>query len=325
MLVSIVVPARNEEGCLEPLHREICRVLDEAGEPFELIVVNDGSNDSTAEVIDRLSASDERVIGIHLARGFGHQPALLAGIQQARGDVVVTMDADLEQPPSAILEMLASWRQGFQVVHGVRRDHPQTGLFKRTTSRWFYRLFTFLSRVPMEPGMLDFRLMDRRVVDAIAELGERDFFLRGIASWIGFRQTRVPYDAGRRAAGTTKYGLRKMIAFALRGITSFSTFPLRLASYLGVMMTVLSLGYGGFVAIRHFLWARPQPGYASIIVVITLLMGIQFLLIGLLGEYVARIHVEVKRRPRFVVARKSGTRESAERAERDSVKLRRAS
>ncbi|MCC7536123.1 MAG: glycosyltransferase family 2 protein, partial [Deltaproteobacteria bacterium] len=215
MVVSIVVPARNEEGCLEPLYREIRRVFEEAGEDFELVVVNDGSTDATPDVIDRLAASDERVRGVHLARGFGHQPALLAGIQEARGDVVVTMDADLEQPPSAVLEMLARWRDGYQVVHGVRRDHPDTGLFKRVTSRWFYRVFTFLSRVPMEPGMLDFRLMDRQVVDSIGELTERDFFFRGIATWIGFRQTRLPYDAGKRAAGSTKYDVRKMVAFAL--------------------------------------------------------------------------------------------------------------
>lgn len=325
MLVSIVVPARNEEGCLEPLYQEVSRVLDGAGVSFELVVVNDGSTDGTADVLDRLAARESRVTGIHLARGFGHQPALLAGVREARGDVVVTMDADLEQPPSAILEMLAMWRDGYQVVHGVRRDHPDTPAFKRVTSRWFYRLFTFLSRVPMEPGMLDFRLMDRQVVDAIAELTERDFFFRGIATWIGFRQARLPYDAGKRVAGDTKYGLRKMVAFALRGITSFSTFPLRLASYLGVLMTVLSLAYGTYVGVMHFLWAHPQPGYASIIVLVSFLMGVQFLLIGLLGEYVARIHVEVKRRPRFVVARSTSARKIAAEPRTSVTTLRRVS
>lgn len=312
-LVSVVVPTYNRRSMLG---EAVESVLGQSFKNFELIVVDDGSTDDTPGVIDRLAASDARVVGLHLARGFGHQPALLAGMREARGDAVVTIDADLEQPPAAIRGMLALWEQGWQVVHGVRRDHARTGLFKRTTSRWFYRVFSFLSRVPIEPGMLDFRLLDRQVVDAILELPETDFFLRGIAAWIGFRQAKLPYDAGRRAAGRTKYDLGKMVSFALRGITSFSTFPLRLSTYLGLLMTVVSLGYGANVGIRYFFWQHPQPGYASTILLISLLMGIQFLLIGLLGEYVGRIHVEVKRRPRFIVARRTDHRRPASKTEK---------
>jgi dolichol-phosphate mannosyltransferase len=215
------------------------------------------------------------------------------------------MDADLEQPPAAIAEMIELWEKGNQVVHGVRRDHPRMGLFKRVTSRWFYKLFRFLSRIPMEPGMLDFRLMDRAVVDAVLSMNETDFFLRGITTWIGFKQARLPYQAGLRSAGKTKYSLGKMLGFAMRGITSFSTFPLRLATYLGVIMTFLSVAYGIYVGVRYFFWEHPQPGYASTILLISFLMGVQFLLIGALGEYVGRIHVEVKRRPRYVIARRT--------------------
>lgn len=305
-LVSIVVPAHNEEGCLPALYAAVAQALEPEAERYdwELILVNDGSTDGTAGVIDALCEADPRVRGVHLTRNFGQQSALLAGLTESRG-LVVTMDADLQQPPAVIPEMLRLHEQGYQIVHGVRRDHAETGWFKRTSSRWFYRVFSFLSRIPMEPGMLDFKLMDRPVVEAILALPESDFFLRGLAAWVGFRQARLPYQSELRKAGETKYSTRAMTAFALRGITSFSTFPLRLATYLGLAMTAFSLGYGGWVTVRHFLWAHPQPGYASTMVLISLLMGIQFLLIGVLGEYVGRIHVEVKRRPRYIVARRS--------------------
>jgi dolichol-phosphate mannosyltransferase len=303
--ISIVVPALNEEECLAQLHPALVSALAPTGYDWELIIVDDGSTDRTAEVIADLVTDDPRVRGVHLARNFGQQYALLAGIAEARGDAVVTMDADLEQPPAAIAEMIELWEQGYQVVHGVRRDHPRTGLIKRVTSRWFYKLFRFLSRIPMEPGMLDFRLMDRAVVDAVLSMNETDFFLRGITTWIGFKQARLPYQAGLRTAGKTKYSLGKMFGFAMRGITSFSTFPLRLATYLGVAMTFLSLAYGVYVGVRYFFWEHPQPGYASTILLISFLMGVQFLLIGALGEYVGRIHVEVKRRPRYLIARRT--------------------
>jgi dolichol-phosphate mannosyltransferase len=305
-LISVVVPARDEEQVLPDLYREVRGALEPAGLDFELIIVDDGSEDGTAAAIERLAAGDPRVRGIHLARSFGHQFALLAGLEDARGDAVVTIDADLEQPPAAILDLVARWREGFDVVHGVRIDHPGTSWFKRTTSRWFYRLFAFLSHIPMEPGMLDFRLMDRKVADAVLAHTESDFFLRGIANWVGFRQARIPYRSGLRFAGSTKFTTRRMVGFAVRGITSFSVFPLRLATWLGLLMTLLSLGFGAFVGIRYFFWEHPQPGYASTILLVAFLFGVQFLLIGLLGEYVARIHVEVKKRPRYLVARRTG-------------------
>jgi len=314
--ISIVVPAFNEEECLAALHPAVVSAMAPTGYDWELIIVDDGSTDRTADVIADLVDDDPRVKGIHLARNFGQQYALLAGIAEARGDAVVTMDADLEQPPAAIAEMIALWESGYQVVHGVRQDHPRIGLFKRVTSRWFYRVFRFLSRIPMEPGMLDFRLMDRTVVEAVLSMNETDFFLRGITTWIGYKQARLPYQAGLRAAGKTKYSLSKMIGFAVRGITSFSTFPLRLATYLGVAMTFLSLAYGVYVGVRYFFWEHPQPGYASTILLISLLMGVQFLLIGALGEYVGRIHVEVKRRPRYLIARRTEADEPAPRARR---------
>ena len=304
-LISIVAPAYNEEDCLENLCQATVEALADEPLDFEIIIVNDGSTDSTAQVIETLASRDPRVMGVHLTRNFGHQAALLAGLSEARGDAVITIDADLEQPPEIIIEMLRLWESGNQIVHGVRRDHPDVSWFKRTTSRWFYRIFSFLSRIPMESGMLDFRLLDRQVVDIVLSMPEADFFLRGVAAWVGFKQAHLPYQAGLRRFGKTKYSTRAMISFAARGITSFSTFPLRLATYLGLTMTMVSLVYGAYVGVRHFLWERPQPGYASTILLIAFLMGVQFLLIGMLGEYVGRIHVEVKRRPRYIVARLS--------------------
>ncbi|MDD5307890.1 MAG: glycosyltransferase family 2 protein [Deltaproteobacteria bacterium] len=304
-LISIVVPARNEEGCLADLHEAVKAALDSEPYDWELIVVDDGSTDATARVIAELAAADPRVRGLHLARGFGQQAALIAGMEDSRGAAIVTMDADLEQPPAAIVTMLREWERGSDIVHGVRVDHPDTSWWKRATSRSFYRVFSFLTRMPMEPGMLDFRLLDRRVANALVSMPEADFFLRGLATWVGFRQARVRYEAGLRRAGATKFGTRAMLGFALRGITSFSTFPLRLATYIGVTMTFLSIAYGAYVGVMHFVWRSPQPGYASTILLVSFLMGVQFLLIGVLGEYVARIHVEVKRRPRYLVARRT--------------------
>ena len=304
-LISIVVPALNEEGNVHDLKNEIEVTLRHCDHDWELIIVDDGSTDGTTDEITKLAACDHRVSGIFMARNFGHQNALLAGLEEATGDAVVTIDADLEQPPSVILQMIDLWEKGNQVIHGVRKDHPKAPFFKKMTSRLFYRVFSFLSRIPMEPGMLDFRLLDRQVVDAVLSMPEADFFLRGITAWIGYKQTRIPYQAGLRRSGKTKYSVGKMIGFATRGITSFSTFPLRLATYIGVVMTLFSLGYGAYVGVRHFLWEHPQPGYASTILLIAFLMGIQFLLIGVLGEYVARIHVEVKQRPRYVIANRT--------------------
>lgn len=306
-LVSIVVPAHNEESCLTALYEAVAEALDgETAYDWELVVVNDGSTDNTAQLLDTIAEADPRVRGVHLTRNFGQQSALLAGLSEARG-LVVTMDADLQQPPSVIPAMLRLHEEGYQIVHGVRHDHPEIGWFKRRSSHWFYRVFSFLSRIPMEPGMLDFKLMDRQVVGTILSMPESDFFLRGLAAWVGFKQARLPYQSDLRHAGETKYSTRAMFSFAIQGITSFSTFPLRLATYLGLTMTGLSITYGGYVAVRHFFWDHPQPGYASTIVLIAFLMGVQFLLIGVLGEYVGRIHVEVKRRPRYIVARRSSS------------------
>lgn len=307
LLVSVVVPAKNEELCLRALHEAVAEALrpEADGYRWELIVVNDGSTDGTADLADTLSREDPRVRGVHLTRSFGQQAALLAGLGEARGDLVVTMDADLQQPPSAIVGMLRLFEDGHQIVHGVRQDHPDLGAFKKHSSRWFYRVFGALSGIPVEPGMLDFKLMDRQVVDAVLALPESDFFLRGLAAWVGFKQARMTYESALRTAGETKYSLPAMIAFAVRGITSFSTIPLRLSTFVGLLMTALSLGYGAWVALRFFFWEHPQPGYASTVILIAFLMGVQFLLIGVLGEYVGRIHVEVKRRPRYIVARRS--------------------
>ncbi|MBN2342391.1 MAG: glycosyltransferase family 2 protein [Deltaproteobacteria bacterium] len=322
-LISMVVPALDEAENIPLLYNELKNTFSSLADHcrWELIIVNDGSTDNTKTVVDELARKDSRILGIHFTKNFGQQAALIAGLEHATGEAVITIDADLEQPPHNIHEMLQLWQEGVQVVHSVRRDHPKQSFFKRWSSKQFYRIFSFLSRIPMEPGMLDFRLLDRKVVDAVLSMPEADFFLRGIAAWIGFSQARIPYQAALRKKGKTKYSLRRMISFAIRGITSFSTFPLRLATYLGAVMTIFSLGFGVNILIHYFFWEHPNPGYASTVLLISFLMGIQFLLIGLLGEYVARIHMEVKKRPRYFIASKTSDAEDQDMSDTKPLRL----
>lgn len=307
-LLSIVVPAYFEEGNIFPLHERLVEVLGpiEARYDWELIIVNDGSTDKTRDEIEALASKDKRVKGIHFTRNFGQQPAFLAGIEHSKGDCVVTMDADLEQPPEYILKMLECWEDGYEIVHSVRTDHPDKSWFKNWSSAAFYKVFSFLSKVPMEPGMLDFRLIDRKVVEAITRLKETDFFLRGITTWIGFKQAKVPYQSDIRTHGDTKFPLWKMINFAISGITSFSVSPLRFTNYIGIILIMLSVLTGIALTTLYFAIDLAVPDFAITSSIVGFLMGVQFLIIGVLSEYVSRIHVEVKKRPRYFVATVSG-------------------
>ena len=299
---SIVVPCYNEEGVLLELHRRLCQVMDQTGETWEMVLVNDGSNDRTPEIIGELCASDPRVKMIDFARNFGHQLAVTAGLDYAQGDAVIMIDADLQDPPQVILEMIDRWKEGYEVVYAVRSQRKGESWFKEFTAKLFYRIIFRITDVdiPLDTG--DFRLMDRKAVDATRQMRERHRFLRGMTSWVGFRQTGVYYVREERFAGETHYPFGKMFKFALDAITGFSYLPLQLATYLGFGIAGLSaLAALAVVFARLFMGATPFFGQATTLVVVLFLGGVQLITLGIIGEYLGRIYDEVKGRPLYIV------------------------
>ena len=297
-LLSVVAPVYNEEELVEEFVRRACAAA--AGYAFELVIVNDGSSDRTPELLDRIAGDDPRVRVIHLSRNFGHQAALTAGLEHSRGDVVAMIDADLQDPPELIGEMVAQWSRGSDIVYAVRAQRDGETAFKLATASWFYKLFDKLAQVELEPNSGDFRLLDRRALDALLSMTERSRFLRGMTVWVGFSQTAIPYERDARHAGETKYTLRKMLRFSLDAIASFSHVPLQLATYAGL----LSAGVA-FIAIPIVIGLRIAhsylPGFGAITITILLLGGIQLIALGVIGEYVGRIYDEVKHRPLYIV------------------------
>ncbi|HEV2982719.1 MAG TPA: glycosyltransferase family 2 protein [Solirubrobacteraceae bacterium] len=297
-LLSVVAPVYDEELLVEQFVVRACAAA--ADFDFELVLVNDGSSDRTPELLDRIAAADRRVRVIHLSRNFGHQAALTAGLEHARGDVVVMLDSDLQDPPELIPDMVARWSQGAEVVYAVRGERQGESAFKLATASWFYKLFDKLAQVDLEPNSGDFRLLDRRALDALLAMTERSRFLRGMTVWVGFNQTAISYERDARHAGETKYTLRRMLRFSLDAIASFSHLPLQLATYAGL----LSAGVA-FIAIPVVIVLRIAdsylPGFSSITIAILLLGGIQLIALGVIGEYVGRIYDEVKHRPLYIV------------------------
>ncbi len=297
-LLSVCAPVFNEEELVEVFYERATAAL--AGFDYELIVVDDGSRDGTPAILDRLADADPRLRVVHLSRNFGHQAALTAGLEHARGDAVAMLDADLQDPPELIREMVELWAQGSDVVYAVRAEREGETRFKLATAAWFYKLFDKLAQVDLEPNSGDFRLLDRRALTALLSMGERSRFLRGMTVWIGFTQTAISYQRDARYAGETKYPLRKMLRFSLDAISSFSHLPLQLATYLGFLFSgVAFLAIPLVIVLRLF--DSYLPGFGAITIAILMLGGIQLIAIGLIGEYVGRIYDEVKRRPLYVV------------------------
>lgn len=305
-LLSVVVPCFNEETVIREMHRHLVASLEKVPHlDFELIYVDDGSRDATLKHLRDLQRMDERVRVLALSRNFGHQIALTAGLQNAQGDAVVVIDADLQDPPEVILEMLDRWREGADVAYGTRTQRESETAFKRWTASAFYRLINRIADVaiPLDAG--DFRLMDRKVVDAILAMPERDRFVRGMVAWTGFRQESVPYRRMARAAGETKYPFRRMLRFAIDGILSFLA-PLRLAIYVGFFASGLALsGIAYALALRIFtdIWVT---GWTLLFIAIVFFGGVQLVLIGIMGEYLGRIYGEVKRRPLYLIEERLG-------------------
>jgi len=307
-VLSIVLPCYNEQEVIEVTHKAIDAAMDSANvQPIEIIYINDGSTDNTGVILSKIAQSDPRVTIVTLSRNFGHQPAVSAGLEYANGDAVVIMDADLQDPPEVVIEMLAKWREGYEVVYAVRENRKE-GLLLRFGYSVFYRLMRLLSNVdiPLDSG--DFSLIDRRVVDAINALPENNRFVRGLRSWVGFRQTSVHYPRAKRAAGTTKYPFWNLVKLALDGIINFSTVPLTLVSVAGLITALGSLaGFIFFFANKIFgsifgLQFGENPGFTTLILTLLLVGGIQMFSIGLLGEYLGRIYQEVKSRPTYIVS-----------------------
>ena len=305
-LLSVVAPMYEEEATVDPFTERVATALQ--GINYELILVNDGSKDGTRDAMAAAATRDPRVKVVSLARNFGHQPALTAGLEHARGDVVVMLDGDLQDPPEVIPEMVERWKEGVDVVYAVREQRLGETLFKRVTARGFYTVFRRLTGLDLAVESGDFRLMDRRALDALLAMPERNRFLRGMTVWIGFTQTAVPFVRQERHAGVTKYPLRKMLRFSFDAITSFSSRPLQWAMVLGFFFSAIA-----FLAIPLTVIARYadifSKGVPTTIIIVLLLGGIQLITVGIIGEYVGRIYDEVKHRPLYVVGERINTEE----------------
>lgn len=306
--ISIVAPVYNEESVLEALYERVSTVLDGEGEEWELILVNDGSRDRSAEVIGQLHERDARVKGISFSRNFGFQIAATAGLDFSKGDAVILTDADLQDPPEVYPAMLAQWRAGYDVVYGVRASRQGETWFKLTTAKIFYRLIHRITsiNIPLDTG--DFRLMDRRVINSLQGMNERNRFLRGMVPWVGFRQIGVEYNREARYAGEAKFtSVKKMLPFALDAITSFSYFPLQLATILGFIIAAISVvGILAVVLIRLLGPHEPLLGQATTLVVVLFLGSVQLISLGIIGEYLGRIYDEVKGRPLYLIQQSWG-------------------
>jgi len=310
--LSLIVPVKDEEAAIARFVARVTRVLGDLREPdgttlaWEILFVDDGSRDATLAAIHAAHRADPRVRALSLSRNFGKEAALSAGLDHARGDAVVPIDVDLQDPPEVIAAMLARWREGNEVVYGVRRDRQADSLPKRMTADLYYRAHNWLSsdKIPEHAG--DFRLLDRKVVEVIKAMPERNRFMKGLFAWSGFRQAAVEYERAEREVGTTKFNYWKLWTLAIDGITSASTVPLRVWSYVGAFIALLSLIYAGYVVVRTVIYGTDVAGYPSQMVATLFLGGVQLLSLGVLGEYVGRILVEVKQRPIYVIRERIG-------------------
>jgi len=310
--LSVVVPVKDEEDAIGPFVARVTRVLDAVRDAdaspvsWEIIFIDDGSTDATMAAILLAHEADARITALSLSRNFGKEAALSAGLDNAHGDAVVPIDVDMQDPPEVIGEMILKWRSGYEVVYGVRRNRMSDSLPKRLTADLYYRAHNWLSsdKIPEHAG--DFRLLDRKVVNVIRKMPERNRFMKGLFAWSGFRQTAVEYDRVERSVGTTKFNYWKLWTLAIDGITSGSTAPLRVWSYVGGLIALAALVYAAFVAVRTLIFGADVAGYPSLMVAILFLGGVQLLSLGVLGEYVGRILVETKHRPIYIIRQRVG-------------------
>lgn len=300
-MISIVCPCYNEEDAVGAFYEGVTEVMSAMGEEFEVLFVNDGSDDGTLDALRELASRDSRVTVVDLSRNFGKEAALTAALDHADGDAVIPMDVDLQDSPDILPEMIKRWREGYEVVLARRDDRPGDTYAKRSSAGAFYRFFNKFSDTKIPENVGDFRLMDRRVVKAVRAMRERNRFMRGIFAWVGFRSCTVDFRRGGRSAGETKYATSNLWRTAMDAMVSFCTYPLTLWLYIGAAISLCSFAYGAFIVARTFLFGRDVPGYASLLCLILFFGGLQLLGIGILGEYLGRTYVESKGRPIYIV------------------------
>lgn len=306
-LISIVIPMFNEQACLQPMYERLRAMSAGAGEQFEFIFVDDGSSDATLGMLQRLSVSDPAVKFVSFSRNFGHEAAIIAGLDHAEGEAVITLDGDLQHPPELIPEMIKKWREGFHVVYAQRRISGHEGFVKKATSRVFYRVFSRMSDVSMPLDSANFRLMDRRVVQQVRQLREYSRFVRGLVSWVGFRQTGIAYDESRRAAGETKYTLAKSARLAMDALMSFANLPFRKVAVAGAAVSGVAGLSALFVLLKNLILWQALSGGCLIACGLFFLGGVQLVVLGLVGEYVVRVYRQVQNRPLYIIGEKSAT------------------
>ena len=300
--LTVVIAAFNEEASLPEMHRRLGVVLDGLDAQASVLYVDDGSRDGTWQVLQTLAADDPRVQLLRLARNFGKELALTAGLDHVETDAALVIDADGQDPPELIPQFVAKWREGFDVVYGTRTRREGESWFKRFTAAAFYRVMSRLSHTPIPPDTGDFRLMSRPVLDALRQLRERQRFMKGLFTWVGFKQVSLPYERAPRLAGGSKFNYWRLWNLALEGITSFSTVPLRLATYVGVLTALGAFAWGLWIVARTLLWDDPVQGWPSLMTVMLFLGGVQLVALGIIGEYLGRLYLEVKQRPLYLVS-----------------------
>ncbi|MDZ4047223.1 MAG: glycosyltransferase family 2 protein [Pseudoxanthomonas sp.] len=300
--LTIVIAAFNEEASLPEMHRRLGRVLDGLDAQASVLYVDDGSRDGTWQVLQTLAADDPRVQLLRLARNFGKELALTAGLDHVETDAALVIDADGQDPPELIPQFVAKWREGFDMVYGTRTRREGESWFKRFTAAGFYRVISWLSPTPIPADTGDFRLMSRPVLDALRQLRERQRFMKGLFTWVGFKQVSLPYERAPRLAGGSKFNYWRLWNLALEGITSFSTVPLRLATYVGVLTALGAFAWGLWIVARTVLWGDPVEGWPSLMTVMLFLGGVQLVALGIIGEYLGRLYLEVKQRPLYLVS-----------------------
>ncbi len=305
---SVVIPVYNEEDVVSRTYRRLSQVMAELGEDYELIFVNDGSSDNTAAIIQEIIRHDQRVELLEFSRNFGHQAAISAGMDHARGDAVIIIDGDLQDPPELIPEMIGKWREGFEVVYARRAKREGETFFKKWTAALFYRLLRFMTDVDIPVDTGDFRLMDRKVYEAMRAMGEKNRFVRGLVSWVGFRQTAVEYVRDERFAGTSKYPLKKMLRLALDGITAFSYKPLKISAYLGALVSCVGVVYLAFCIEQQVISDGTVADKGPLMACLIILNGLILLSLGIIGEYLARISDEAKNRPLYILRNSKGNK-----------------
>jgi len=299
---TVIIPVYNERESLPECHRRVSAVMEAVGEPYELLFINDGSKDGSLEILRGICAADKNSLCVSFSRNFGHMNAITAGMDFARGDAVLVIDADLQDPPELFPEMIARWKEGFEVVYGKRVERKGESAFKKASAALYYRFLKSMTNVDMPLDTGEFRLIDRKVCDAIKRIKEKNKYMRGLVSWVGFRQTGVEYVRAERFAGETKYPLSKMIKLAADGITAFSYKPLKLAATLGVVISLCSFVYLIVVLIQRLAWHSTAVGWASTVAIMLFFQGVVLIVLGVIGEYIGRIFEEIKDRPAYLVS-----------------------